>query len=201
MRGSDVGQILADVITSRRSVRQFTEAKVDVDRLMSLVTLGTWAPSGGNAQTWRFVIVTDETTIQAIHAVSPGISVPPPAIIAICQDRKRAEETGGVMGRDRCAPMDSAMAAQTIMLAAHAEGLGTCAVLSFHVGAVHRILDLPEEIVPELLITVGHPAKVPPPPARASDGIVCLDRWGRPYDSGSAGAQTNPEPTGRGEET
>ena len=200
MLGSEVAQILADVITSRRSVRQFTEAKVDVDRLVSLVTLGTWAPSGGNAQTWRFVVVTVETTIQAIHAVSPGISVPPPAMIAICQDRKRAEETGGVMGRDRCAPMDSAMAAQTIMLAAHAEGLGTCAVLSFHAGAVHRILDLPEEIVPELLITVGHPAKVPPPPARAFEGIVHLNRWGTLHSEASAGGDAGPETPAEGKE-
>lgn len=200
MPGSEAGRILADVITTRRSVRQFTEAEADVDRLASLVKLGTWAPSGGNAQTWRFVIVTDETVIRSIHAVSPGISVPPPAIIAICQDRKRAEEKGGVVGRDRCAPMDSAMAAQTIMLAAHAEGLGTCAVLSFHAGAVCRILNLPAEIVPELLITVGHPAKVPPPPLRASDGIIHLNRWGRPHDSGSAGVQANSESTAGGEE-
>jgi nitroreductase len=188
MGAIEAGEILKDVITTRRSVRQFTEEKIDVDRLVSLVALGTWAPSGGNAQTWRFVIVTDEITVHAIHAVSPGISVPPPAMIAICQDRKRAEELGGAVGRDQCAPMDTAMAAQTIMLAAHAEGLGTCAVLSFHVGAVHRILGLPEEVVPELLITVGHPAKVPPPPRRTSDGIIHLDRWGRPCDDGSSGS-------------
>jgi nitroreductase len=200
MLGTEAGRILEDVITTRRSVRQFTEAKVDVDRLVSLVTLGTWAPSGGNAQTWRFVIVTDETAIQAIHAVSPGISVPPPAMIAICQDRKRAEEMGGAVGRDQCAPMDTAMAAQTIMLAAHAEGLGTCAVLSFHAGAVHRILDLPAEIVPELLLTVGHPAKVPPPPLRASDGIIHLNRWGRPYGGGPSGTLGNIEPCGGDEE-
>ena len=189
MSGTEVGRILKDVITTRRSVRQFTETKVDVDRLASLVGLGMWAPTGGNAQTWRFVIVTNEPTVRAIHAVSPGIGLPPPAILAICQDRKRAEELGGAMGRDQCAPMDTAMAAQTIMLAAHAEGLGTCAVLSFHPGAVQKILSLPEEVVPQLLITVGHPANVPPPPPRTSEGLIHLDRWGHPYTDKDPGPQ------------
>lgn len=174
---NDVVRVLEDVITTRRSVRQYTDAGVDVGLLVALVKLGTWAPSGGNAQTWRFIVVTDSEAIRAIHAVSPGISVPPPAMIAICQDRKLAEEKGGAFGRDRCAPLDAAMAAQTMMLAAHAEGLGTCAVLSFHPGAVQRILALPEGIVPELLLTIGHPAKVPPAPARMLDGVVHLNRW------------------------
>ncbi len=200
MSGTEAGQILKDVITTRRSVRQFTKAKVDVERLASLVALGMWAPTGGNAQTWRFVIVTDESTVRAIHAVSPGISLPPPAILAICQDRKRAGELGGAMGRDQCAPMDTAMAAQTIMLAAHAEGLGTCAVLSFHPGAVRKILGLPEEIVPQLLISVGHPARVPPPPPRTFEGLIHLDRWGRPYNDRGPGPQGDSEPRREGKE-
>jgi len=189
MSETEAARILKEVITTRRSVRQFTEAKVDVGRLAPLVALGMWAPTGGNAQTWRFVIVTDGPTVRAIHAVSPGISRPPPAILAICQDRKRAEELGGAMGRDQCAPMDTAMAAQTIMLAAHTEGLGTCAVLSFHPGAVQKILRLPEEVVPQLLITVGHPANVPPPPPRTSEGLIHLDRWGYPYLDGDSDPQ------------
>jgi nitroreductase len=198
MSETEAGRILKDVITTRRSVRQFTKAKVDVERLASLVTLGTWAPTGGNAQTWRFVIVTDEPTVRAIHAVSPGISLPPPAILVICQDLKRAEELGGAMGRDRCTPMDTAMAAQTIMLAAHAEGLGTCAVLSFHAGAVHKILGLPDEIRPQLLISVGEPAKVPPPPPRTSEGVLHLDRWGRPYNDRVSGPKDASDSRGEG---
>jgi len=185
MPGLDAVRVLEDVITTRRSVRRYTDARVDINQLMSLVRLGIWAPTGGNAQTWGFVVVTDETVIRAIHAVSPGISTPPPAIIAICQDRKRAEEKGGVFGRDRCAPMDAAMAAQTMMLAAHAEGLGTCAVLSFHPRSVREILALPEQIVPELLLTVGYPAKVPPPPTRASADIIHVNRWERRPARGS----------------
>jgi len=170
-------RIAEDTIRGRRSIRQFSDADVEMARLIDLVELGTWAPTGGNAQTWRFVVVTDAAAIQTIHAVSPGISSPPPAMIVICEDRKSAEEKGGAMGRDRCAPMNAAMAAQTIMLAAHAEGLGTCAVLSFHPGAVQRILTLPEEIFPELIVTVGEPARVPAPPARRTKGVIHVNRW------------------------
>lgn len=183
--------VLEDVITTRRSVRQYTDAGVDVGLLVSLVRLGTWAPSGGNAQTWRFVVVIDEVVVQALHAVSPGMAVRPPAVIAICQDWRLAEERSGPSGRDRCAPMDAAMAAQTIMLAAHAHGLGTCAVLSFHPPSVQKILRLPEHLVPELLLMIGHPEKLPAPPARESDGIIHLNRWEGP--DGGAGGKTSGE--------
>ena len=177
---TDAVRVLKDVIITRRSVRQYTDAKVDVDRLASLVRLGTWAPSGGNAQTWRFIVVIDEAVIRAIHAASPGMAACPPAVIAICQDQNLAKERGGSFGRDRCAPMDAAMAAQTIMLAAHAEDLGTCAVLSFHPPSVQKILGLPEGIAPELLLMIGSPAQVPEPPARMLDGLIHFNRWEDP---------------------
>jgi nitroreductase len=188
MSAREANRVLAEVIRDRRSVRQYSDAEVEIEQLVNLVVLGTWAPTGGNAQTWRFVVVTDAAALRAIHAVSPGIATPPPAIIVICQDRKLAEEKGGVVGRDRCAPMDAAMAAQTIMLAAHAEGLGTCAVLSFHPGSVQRLLALPEEIVPELLLSVGHPAQEQDPPPRELAGVIHIDRWGQPLDRVSAGS-------------
>ncbi|MCK5245747.1 nitroreductase family protein [Candidatus Bipolaricaulota bacterium] len=182
MSAREASRILEGVIRGRRSIRKYTDTAIDIGRLVRLVTLGTWAPTGGNAQTWRFVVVSDAATIRAIHAVSPGIGVPPPAVIVICQDRKLAEEKGGAMGRDQCAPMDAAMAAQTIMLAAHAEGLGTCAVLSFHPGSVQQVLALPEEIVPELLLSVGHPVHEEVPPPRKIAAVIHIDRWGRPLD-------------------
>jgi nitroreductase len=167
--------------------------------MIDLVELGTWAPTGGNAQTWRFVVINEATTIEAIHAVSPGIGSSPPAIIAICQDRELAGRKSGAMGRDRCAPMDAAMAAQTIMLAAHTEGLGTCAVLSFHPQAVQRILGLPETVIPELLVTVGQSAHAPAPPAREIEGIIFVNRWGHPVGGASSSSPIEQQTSKRGD--
>ncbi|MEE8621818.1 MAG: nitroreductase family protein, partial [Syntrophobacteria bacterium] len=72
--------------------------------------------------------------------------------------------------------MDSAMAAQNIMLAAYAEGLGTCIVRSFHPGGVQKLLRLPDYIEPQALISVGVPASVHKPPKRNFD-IVSFQEY------------------------
>jgi len=167
-----------EAILNRRSIRRYQGNPVPLEELVRLVELGVWAPSGGNAQTWRFVIVTQPEIIRALHAVAPGMLSIPPAIIAICQDKQLAFQRGGKLGQERASIMDAAMAAQNIMLAAFAHGLGTCSILSFHREAVARILELPDGVEPELLITIGKPAEQPVPPNRTLSGVVFVNRYG-----------------------
>jgi nitroreductase len=98
--------------------------------------------------------------------LSPGLLGNPPAVIVICQDIAEAERKGAKLGKELLSLMDSAMAAQNIILAAYAEGLGTCIVCSFHPGGVQKLLRLPDYIAPQILISVGVPVSVPKPPKR-----------------------------------
>jgi len=166
-----------EAIRNRRSIRKYQDDPIPLNQLTRLVELGVWAPSAGNAQTWRFGIVMQREIIRALHAVVPGMSTIPPAIIVICQDKELALQRGGKLGRERSSVMDAAMAAQNIMLSAYADGLGTCPILSFHSGAVARILGLPQGVEPQLLVTVGKPAEEPIPPPRAVDGVVFINRY------------------------
>lgn len=162
---------LMEAILRRRSVRAFRAGSVSKEVLRKLVEAGIWAPSGGNAQTWRFVVVTDPHSIRKVKMLSPGLSGDPSAIIAICQDVGEAERQGAKLGREVLTLMDTAMAAQNIMLAAYAEGLGTCPMCSFHPGGIQKLLKLPDEIVPQLLISVGIPESIPEPPGRNFDVV------------------------------
>jgi nitroreductase len=147
-----------EAIQGRRSIRSFKTDPVPEDLIRKLILeAGIWAPSGGNAQTWRFVAVTDSSLVHKIKMVAPGILGNPPAVIVICQDLKEAERKGSKQGLNVLTLMDTALAAQNIMLVAHEKGLGTCAIASFHVGAVHQILRLPPSIVPQLLVSLGYP--------------------------------------------
>ena len=104
--------------------------------------------------------------IRKIKMVSPGLFSAPPAVIAVCQDLVLVQKRTGKSGMTNVAVMDTAMAAENIMLAAYAEGLGTCAIASFHQGAIHQILRLPDTILPLLLISLGYPAIRPQVPRR-----------------------------------
>mgnify|MGYP005836247731 CR=1 FL=1 len=158
-----------EAIRERRSIRAFRPDPVPEELLRKLVEAGIWAPSGGNAQTWRFIIITDPARVKQVKMLSPGLSGDPPAIISICQDIEEAERKGSTLGRDVLTLMDSAMAAQNIMLAAWAEGIGTCVIRSFHPAGVQKLLNLPRHIVPQLLLSVGWPHRIPRPPRRNFD--------------------------------
>ena len=152
---------LLKAIMGRRSIRKFKTDTIPEDMLRRLVEAGIWAPSGGNAQTWCFIIVTDGGSIRRLKMLSPGLLGNPPAIIVICQNIVEAERKGAKLGKEILMLMDSAMAAQNIMLAAYAEGLGTCIIRSFHPEGVQKLLRLPRHIEPQILISIGVPASIP----------------------------------------
>lgn len=168
-----------EAIRGRRSIRKFQDRKIDDGLLVELVEAGVWAPTGGNAQTWIFIIVREPELIEKIRLISPGMLARPAALIAVCQDKEAAYEKGAELGRDIMSIMDAAMASQNIMLQAFAAGLGSCPVLSFHQQGVQRLLGLPDTIVPELLITLGYPAESPEPPERKLKGVYFFERYGR----------------------
>ena len=59
---------------------------------------------------------------------------------------------------------DSAIAAQNIVLAADDMGIGICFVLAFSKTAVTEVLNLPENVEPQVVVTLGYPAEAPEPP-------------------------------------
>jgi nitroreductase len=146
-----------EAIQGRRSIPSFKTDPVPEDLIRRLILeAGIWAPSGGNAQTWRFAVVTDPSLVHKIKMVARGILGNPPAVIVICQDLEEAERKGSKLARDVLSLIDTALAAQNIMLTAYDQGLGTCLVASFHTGAVQKILHLPAFIVPQLLMSLGY---------------------------------------------
>ena len=153
---------LLDVIKGRRSIRTYTDRPVPDDTLATLLEAAQWAPSASNQQRWRFVVVSDPATKELIRQVSPGIFVGPPVYVVIC-----TEEAPEATDWDRATYLaDCSMAAQNMMLSAYSLGLGSCVVLSFSPPAVQEILELPPNIKPALVVTLGYPAQQPVAPSR-----------------------------------
>lgn len=55
-----------DAVRSRKSVRAFTKAPVPLDEMRAILDIARHAPSGGNLQPWKMIVVTGE----ALTAVS-----------------------------------------------------------------------------------------------------------------------------------
>jgi len=60
-------------IKNRRSIRSFTATPLEKNKLRDLILkAGIWAPSGGNAQNWRFIVITDQKVLNKLKLVSPS---------------------------------------------------------------------------------------------------------------------------------
>lgn len=169
-----------EAIKSRRSIRQFTDEPIEKDTLEKLLDAARWAPTASNQQRWRFVVVTDPSVKQLIRKFAPGIFLMPAAFIVICVEK---EPDAGRWDEDTYLA-DCAVAAQNIMLAAHEIGIGSCPALSYAKVAVQEILNLPEDIEPLLVITLGYPAESPEPPPRLElKEIACMNEYGNAWES------------------
>src|SRR5512136_1042078 len=60
------------VIQDRRSIREWTEEQVSEQDLALILEAGRQAPSGENAQPWRFIIVRDADTRKKLGALAGG---------------------------------------------------------------------------------------------------------------------------------
>jgi nitroreductase len=68
----DMVQAVMKVIQDRRSIRQYTEEPVSEEALEMILEAARQAPSGENAQPWRFVIVTDPATRKKLGTIAGG---------------------------------------------------------------------------------------------------------------------------------
>ncbi|MCE3551032.1 nitroreductase family protein [Pseudonocardia sp. RS11V-5] len=174
MTGTPEGKAVLDAIRSRRVVRAVTDEPVAREDLETVLDAGRWAPTAGNRHLQRFVATDDPTTLRVLRMVSPGMLQHPTAAITICTDRPRAAAFGFPPDATGL-HVDVGTAAATLLLAAHAIGLGAGPVTSFSRAAVGVVLRLPAGWVPEMIVCLGHPAPVTPAPMRARPRLTWRD--------------------------
>jgi nitroreductase len=55
------------VILERRSVRKYKDSQVPEDLIRRLLEMARFAPSAGNSQSWRFMVIRDKKTIESME--------------------------------------------------------------------------------------------------------------------------------------
>ena len=180
-----------DAIHGRRAVREYTDHPIDDRIIARLIDAAVQAPNAMNRQAWSFVVVTDRAALERIasnanahmlasldQVQTPGVFREPlsrpdfdifygaPTLVVIC-----------TTAPDGFARHDCCLAAENLMLAAYAEGLGSCWI-GFAEGwlaqpQARSELGLSEQVRPVAPIILGHPRRWPPPPGRSPPQV----RW------------------------
>lgn len=173
MKESD---FMLDVIKRRRSVRRFNGARIPDEHMERILEAGRWAPSGANAQPWRFIVVTRKEILTAIsdicrykvfrsrHVGEAG------AVVVICAD----PDVGS-----RTYLLDAAIAGTNMTLMATSLGIGSCWIGAFEEPAIRNILDIPSKLTIVALIALGYEiGKATTPPRLPLSSIVHYESYG-----------------------
>lgn len=155
-----------DAIFTRRSIRAFQIEPLGDNELRTLIEAGAAAPRAGNIQSLIFLSIRNPKRIMAVQAFSPGIISRPAGIIVLCADYRETGAPNEQMAEMIAYNLGAAL--QNILLAATELGLGGSPVASFHPQALAHLLNLPAEVHPKLLVTIGRPRFIPPQPPKKS---------------------------------
>jgi len=182
---------LSEAIRGRRAVREYTQAAIDAEMIRHLISAAVQAPSAVNGQPWTFTVVRDQDILNRISRDAKS------HMLATMPAGPHADHFASMLSDANFhifyhAPVlilisalaqgpwiieDRALAAENLMLAAFAAGLGTCwigfAQSFLNTSEGKKTLGLPAAWVPVAPIIVGHPKIVPPPVPRREPQI----RW------------------------
>ncbi len=156
--------MIKDLIEKCRSYRGFNEdRKITKEELLDFVECARLCPSSTNTQPLKFYLSWEKDEVEKILAQTrwaaalPELDLPfdgthPTAFIVICQD----------LDIDNNIPKfqkDVGFTAHAILLAAVEDGLGGLMIGNFNAGGIREVLDLPDNLSPQLVVALGEPAE------------------------------------------
>lgn len=147
-----------DVVAARRSIRAYRPDPVEEDKLERILRAGILAPSACNLQPVEIWVVTGEARNKLRRSYRGEWLLQAPVILVVCSKPGVAWTRGD--GKNY-ADVDATIVMDHLILAATAEGLGTCWIGAFDVQALRKDLGIPAELEPVALTPVGYPAEAP----------------------------------------
>lgn len=201
-----------EVMSTARTIRRYTDDPVAKSTLLQCLRAATWAPSGANAQAWRFIVldspdlraVVAEAAALALRVIEPVYGMTRPTgddhsrrartDRATYELHDRAGEfTSVLFAQQRFASASDLLlggsifpAMQNFLLAARAIGLGACMTSWASYGGEKLLRDavgVPDDWMLAGHIVVGWPrGNHGPVRRRPVEEVVYDNHWGMPSE-------------------
>ena len=169
-----------ECIATRRSIRKFLDIPVEFEKLGNILDAGRHAPSAGNLQDWKFILITDEKMRAEVAkaCVEQFWIATAPIHIIVCTSPEKTKRFYGRQG-EKYSIQNGAAVIQNMLLAAHAQELGSCWVGAFEDEALKRLLSIPDDVIIQGIIPIGYPdEKVPTPLRFTLENTTYIEGWG-----------------------
>ncbi len=173
---------ILDIITSRRTIKQFLAKFVSWENITKVIDAARHAPSCGNIQNWKFIVVYDPTQKQKVaEAAYEQYDIAMAAVlIIVCAEPEKAERYYGLRGERLYTVQNCAAAVQNMLLEAHSLGLGSTWIGAFDEDSLRPLCSIPEEIRPQAIVAIGYPKEIPEKPSKYPlETLVYFGAWRR----------------------
>lgn len=179
-----------EAIRTRRSIRNFTEEPVPKAMVEQLLENAILAPSSSNSQPWNFVVIQDKELLKSYSDRAKTLmlktmeshSDPYNYIERLSNPDFNIFYNAGTLiiiyskSQSALRAGDCCLAAQNLMLSAHANGLGTCWI-GFSLQLINspefkKELGIPEKYNGVAPLILGYPVELPAPTPRKPVEII-----------------------------
>ena len=143
------------LISDRFSVRQFKPQHLPKEVVEEILKAGHKAPTGCNYQPQRILVLNSDDSIKKLAECTKCHFNAPTAML-VCYNEE--ESWTRPYDKAQSAPVDAAIVATHMMLAAHDIGVGCCWVMHFNPFSMREAFNIPENIKPAALLVMGYPA-------------------------------------------
>lgn len=164
-----------EAIRTRRSIRKYDQSRdVEPEKLLACLEAARWAPSASNRQPWHFIVVRNKERREALAKLHPHgrFMAESPVVLVVLGDPQK---------HPKYFKCDPPIATQNFLLAAHAQGLGTCWMgvidASFE-GEMKQLLGVPEGLRIICTVSVGYPAEKPEKTRQPLEELVSYETCG-----------------------
>jgi len=167
---------LLEAISTRRSIRKYTEKDVSDEMINKIIRAAMMAPSAGNQQPWHFIITRDREKMSKVPEFHPYASMLRNASVAIvvCGD------PNGKKSPDFW-PQDCSAALQNILLSARGLGLGTVWAgvypLEDRMEGMRKLFGIPGNIYPFAIVPIGWPGAKFKAMDRFNVSLIHSEKW------------------------
>ena len=153
-----------DVVKSRKSIRAYKDEPIDPDALRRIGEAVNLAPSACNIQPWCFRIILNREVRNSISSCykNEWLKKAPAIVVALGNKDAAWKRLDGAS----IINVDIGIAMEHLVLAAAAEGLGTCWICAYDVGRMNSVLGIlpPWEVI--AISPLGKAAENPEPRKR-----------------------------------
>lgn len=169
---------LIDLIKSRRSIRLFKQAPIEINRLKEIVDSARFAPCGANVQALEYILINEDSLCEKLFPElawaanvkpkrNPPINQRPKAyVIALVKQGFKSETLAHV---------DAAAAIENMLLSAWSMGIGSCWLGAINRNSIRKKFNIPDSYIIDSVVAFGYPDEKPVAVGPTADMKYFLD--------------------------